>query len=153
MVEVMKIMVTSSKRSHACTATLNPAAGLQCCSRPPQTHASNGDSWTLTGKSRSVSYGVTTPFSWVLVCSGFCLCPLRVCFPVLCKFWRLYGGVNGDLIQEALCHSQVCCTESLPLRQATADPYLHRKLSNPHRQVWLRLCGVSLCVPGFVRAL
>ena len=23
----------------------------------------------------------------------FCLCPPRVCFPVLYKFWRLYGGV------------------------------------------------------------
>ena len=22
-------------------------------------------------------------------------------FPVLCKFWWLYGGVNGDLLQEA----------------------------------------------------
>ena len=31
--------------------------------------------------------------------------------PVLCKFWRLYGGVNGDL-QEGLCHTQVCCTQS-----------------------------------------
>ena len=32
--------------------------------------------------------------------------------PVLCKFWRLYGGVNGDLLQEGLCHTQVCCTQS-----------------------------------------
>ena len=31
---------------------------------------------------------------------GFCLCPLRVYFPVLCKFCQLYGGVNGDLLQE-----------------------------------------------------
>ena len=37
------------------------------CSRPPLTHASTGDSWTLTGKSRSVSFGVTAPFTWVLV--------------------------------------------------------------------------------------
>ena len=28
----------------------------------------------------------------------FCLCPPRVYFPVLCKFWLLYGGVNGDLV-------------------------------------------------------
>ena len=27
------------------------------------------------------SYGVTAPFSWVLVCTRFCLCPPRVCFP------------------------------------------------------------------------
>ena len=37
------------------------------CSRPPLTYASTGDSWTLTGKSGSVSCGVTAPFSWVLV--------------------------------------------------------------------------------------
>ena len=32
-------------------------------------------------------------------------CPPRVYFPVLCKFWQLYSGVNGDLLQEDLCHS------------------------------------------------
>ena len=37
------------------------------CSRPPLTHAFAGDSWTLTGKSGSVSCGVIAPFSWVLV--------------------------------------------------------------------------------------
>ena len=31
---------------------------------------------------------------------------------VLCKFWRHYGGVNGDLLQEGLYHTQVCCTQS-----------------------------------------
>ena len=84
----------------------------QPCSRPPLTHTSTGDSWTFTGKSESVSCGVTAPFSWVLVHTGFCLCPPRVRFPVLCKFWQLYGGVNGDLLQEGLCHTQVYCTQS-----------------------------------------
>ena len=28
------------------------------------------------------------------------------------KFWQLYGGVNGDLLQEGLCHTQVCRTQS-----------------------------------------
>ena len=51
------------------------------CSRPLPTHSSTGDSWTLTGMSRSVSYEVTAPFSWVLVCTRFCLYPPRVCFP------------------------------------------------------------------------
>ena len=32
--------------------------------------------------------------------------------PVLCKFWWLYGGVNGTLLQEGLCHAQVYCTQS-----------------------------------------
>ena len=86
---------------------------IQCpqpCSRPPPTHTCTGDSWTLTGKSVSVSCGVIDPFSWVLICTRFCLCPPKVCFPVLCKFWWLYGGVNGDLLQEGLCHTQVYCT-------------------------------------------
>ena len=52
--------------------------------------------------------------------------------PVLCKFWGLYGGVNGDLLQEGLCHTQVCCTQSLcPCsRQTTADLCLLRRHSD-----------------------
>ena len=61
--------------THCCTQCPQP------CSRPPLTHASSRDSWTLTGKSGSVSCGVTAPFSWVLVYTSFCLCPPRVCFP------------------------------------------------------------------------
>ena len=51
--------------------------------RPLLTHASTRNSQILTGKSCSVSYGVTAPFSWFLICTSFCLCRLRVCFPVL----------------------------------------------------------------------
>ena len=84
----------------------------QSCRRPAQTHTSTGDSWTLTGKSGSLSCGVTTPFSWGLVHTRFYLCPPRIHFPVLYKFWQLYGEVNGHLLQEGLCHTQVCCTQS-----------------------------------------
>ena len=75
MVEVMKIMATSFKgpRRRCCTQWPQP------CSRPLKAHASAGDSWTLTDKSGSVSFGVTTHFSWVLVHIRFCLCPPRVC--------------------------------------------------------------------------
>ena len=86
--------------------------GPQPCSRPMPTHTSTRDSWTLTGKSGSVSCGVTAPFSRVLVHTRFCLCPPRVYFPVLCKFWQLCGGANGNLLQKGLCHSQVCCNQS-----------------------------------------
>ena len=54
---------------------------LRPCSRPPQTHASTGDSGTLMGKSGPLFCGVTAPFSWALLCARFCLCPPRVCFP------------------------------------------------------------------------
>ena len=76
------------------------------------THASARASWTLTGKSESVSCGVTAPFSWVLMHTSFCLCPLSVGFSVQREFWWLYGEVNGGLLQEGLCHTQVCCTRA-----------------------------------------
>ena len=109
MVQVMKTMATSFRRPHAGIAALVPPP----CSRSPLTHAFTRDSWTLMGKSLSISYGVTAPFSWVLVCTRFSLCPLRVCFSVLCKFWHFYGEVNGNLLQEGLFHTQVYCTQSL----------------------------------------
>ena len=61
----------------------------------------------LLGKAGSVSCGLTAPFAWVLVHRSFWLGPPRVCSPGLCKFWRLFGGVNGNLLQEGLCHTQV----------------------------------------------
>ena len=89
---------------HCCTQCPQP------CSRPPLTHASAGECSTLTGKSGSVSCGslLLSPGSW---CTRFCLCPPRIYFPVLCKFWQFCGGINGDLLQESLCHTQVCCTQ------------------------------------------
>ena len=49
-------------------------------------------------------------------------------------------------------HLELLYTEPR-LQQATADPYLCRRHSNTHRQVWLSLCGVSWCAQGFVWAL
>ena len=107
-----KIMVTSLKRSQASTATIrapNPAAGHPClCWRVSDTHI-------------QVSCGVTIPFSWVLV-HKLLLCPPRVYFQVLCKFWQLYSGVNGYLLQGDLCHNhtQNPCPCSRPLLTHTA---------------------------------
>ena len=126
--------------THCCTRCPHP------CSRPLLTHASAGDSWTRKGKSESVSCGVTAPFCWVLIHTRFCLCPPRVCFQVLCKFWQLYGGVNGDLLQEGLCHTQVYCTQSpCPLQQSTTDLYLLRRhlntiLSQSLWGLWVLMC-------------
>ena len=142
MVEVMKIMGTSFNRSHECTATLSAP-------NPAPTHASAGDSWTLTGKSGSVSCGVTAPFSWVLMHTRFCLCPPRVYFPVLCKFWQLYGGVNGDLLQEGLCHTQVCCSQS-PC--PCGSPLLTRtSTGGTQTQFCLKFCLWGPWVPGHTR--
>ena len=67
----------------------------QPCSKLPPTHASSGDSWTLTGKSGSDSCGVTAPFSWVLVHTRFCLCLPRVYFP---KSYVSSGGTMVGLM-------------------------------------------------------
>ena len=103
MVEVMKSMATSFKRSWARTAA------TQCprpCSRPLLTHTSAGDSWTLTGKSEAVS----SPGCW---CTQGFVCALQESVSlVLCTFWQIYGGINGDLLEEGLCQNQVCYTQS-----------------------------------------
>ena len=116
----------------------------QPCSRPLPTHASTRDSWTLMGKSGSVSCGVTAPFSWVLVHTSFCLFPPRVCFPVLCEFWWLYGGVNGDLLKEGLCHTQVSCNQS-PC--PCSCPLLTRtSAGDTQTQFWLNLWSLWVLV-------
>ena len=90
-----------------------------------------------------------SPGSW---CVQGSVCALQESVsPVLCKFWRLHGGVNGDLLQGGLCHTQVCCTQSPCPR---SSPLLTRtSTGDTQKQVWLSLCGVSWCAQGFVCAL
>ena len=98
-------MVTSFKWSQACTAALsdpNPAA-RHCQPTPqPQTpgHSQASLGQSLMGQSLLLSSG-----SWHT--EAF-ICALQESVPPgLCKFWRLYGGVNGNLLQDGLRHSQV----------------------------------------------
>ena len=137
MVEVMKIMVTSFKRSYACTATPispSPAAGHH---QPAPLLETPGHLWASLGQSLAGSL-LLSPGSW---CTRFCLCPPRVCFPVLGKFWQLCGGVNGDLLQEGLCHTQVCCTQSpCPCGRPLL---IHTPTGDTQIQFHLSFCGVS----------
>ena len=59
-----------------------------------------------------------------------------------------YGGSNednGDLLQKVLCIHVV----PLTFQQATADPCLHQKLLDTHRQVWFSLLwGHCSCLLG-----
>ena len=62
--------------------------------------------------------------------------------PVLCKLWWFLGGVNGNLFQESLCHTQVYSTQSpcpcgrpLLTRTSTGDT---------QTQFWLSLCGLGM---------
>ena len=109
MVQVMKTMATSFQRSCACSATLSapiPAAGHH---RPTPLPETPGHSEASLGQSLVRSL-LLSPGSW---CAEGFVCALQESVsPVLCKLWRLYGRVNGNLFQEDLCNTQVCCTQS-----------------------------------------
>ena len=138
MVEVMNIMRTSFKRSHACTATLSvpdPATGHR---RPKPLTETLGHSQTSLGKSLVGSL-LLSPESW---CIQGSICALQESVsPVLCKFWQLYCGVNGNLLQKGLCHTQVYCTQS-PCPYSS--PLLtHTSEGDIQTQFCLSLCGFS----------
>ena len=84
----------------------------QSCGSPLPTHISpesSGHSQASLGQSLVGSLPLS-PGSWCA--QGFVCAHQESVSPVLCNFWWLYGGVNGNLLQEGLCHTQVCCTQS-----------------------------------------
>ena len=87
---------------------------LHRCQRPHRSTllTSTGDSWTITDKSGKSLLGslLLSPGSWCI--QGFVCALQESVSPVFCMFWHLYGGVNGNLLQEGLRHTQVCCTQS-----------------------------------------
>ena len=109
MVEVMKLMATSFKRSHSDTATLSAPTTAAGHHPPTPLPESPGHSQASLGQSLVGSL-LLAPRSW---CIQGSICALQESVsPVLCKFWRLYDWVNGDFFQECLCHTQVYCTQS-----------------------------------------
>ena len=131
-------MATSFKRSHACTAALSapdPAAGhhrlTPLLETPGHSRASLGQS--LVGSL------LFSPGSW---CTQDFVCALQESVSsIQCNLWWLYGRVNGDLLQEGLCHTQVCCIQSpcpcgrpLLICTSTGDTQI---------QFLISLCGVS----------
>ena len=129
---VVKIMVTSFKRSHACTAILCPGP----CSghrqpRPPQ--ETPGNSQVSLGQSL-VGSGLLSPES----------CAHKVLsVPSRSLFWRLYGGVNGDLLQQGSCHTQACRTQSP--RPCSRPLLTGTSTGDTQRRVWLSFRGVFWC--------
>ena len=130
----MKIMATSFKKSHACTAALS-APNLQQATTDPRLHQRLLDQ-SLVGSL------LLSPGSW---CAQGSVCALQESVsPVLCKFWQLCevnGRVNGDLLQEGLCHAQVCSTQSpcpcgSPMLTCTS-------IGDTQTQFCLSPCGVS----------
>ena len=140
MVEVMKIMATSFKRSQACTAAFtapHPAVGYQQPTPPPET----------PGHSRA-SLGQSLVGSLLLSLGpgvhGVLFVPSKSLFP---QSWVRSGssvvGLRATSSKRAMPPPALLHPEPLPLWQATADPYIRRRHSNTQRQVWLGLCGVS----------
>ena len=137
LLEVMKIMVTSFKRSHASTAAFsapNPIAG-HCRPAPPlQPH---GHSWVSLGQSL-VGSQLLSPGSQCA--QAFASALQASVSPVLCKLWWLYGGVNGILLQEG--RTQVYCTLS-PCH--CSSPLLtHTSAGDTQTRFWL----MSVRSPG-----
>ena len=128
----MKITAASFKRSKHVPPTLQQAIAS------PRLH------WRLLDTPGQVWVSLLwghCSFSWVLVHTRFCLCPPRVCFPILCRFWWLYGRVNGDLLQD-LCHMQFCCTQSpcpcgSPLLTRTSTGDIQTVLSQSLWGLWV----------------
>ena len=129
---MVKLMGTSFKRSYACTATLsvpNPTAGHH---QPMPLPESPGHTQESLGQSLMGSLFLF-PGSW---CAQGSVCAFQESVsPVLRKFWWFHGGINGNLLQEVLCHTQVCCTQSpcpwgspLLIRTSTGDK--HSSVSN-----------------------
>ena len=109
MVEVMKTMMTSFKRPHARIAILIASDTAVGHCQPTTPQETPGVSWACLGRSILGSL-LLSPGSW---CVQDFVCALQESVsPILCKLWWFYGGVNGDLLQEGLCHTQVCCTQS-----------------------------------------
>ena len=127
----------SFKMSHACTAicsTRKPAAGH--CQPMPLLRLldTHGQVWV------NLFWGHCSFLLGPGAYKGF-VHPPRVCFPVLGKFWQFYGGVNDDLLQEGLYHTQVYCTQS-PC--PCSSPLLtHTSTGNTQTQFCLSLRGVS----------
>ena len=91
---------------HWCTECPWPAAGHYWPMPLPKTP---GHSQASLGQSFLGSWLLSPGFWWA---QGFVCALQESVSAVPCKFWWLYGGVNGNLLQEGLCHTQVCCTQS-----------------------------------------
>ena len=133
-VEVMKIMVTFSKVPciHCCTQCPDPAAGHH---RPTPLPETPGHSQASLGQSLLGSL-LLSPGSW---CTQSFVCALQESVSlVLCEFWWLHGGVNGDLLPRGL----MPYPRLLPRAPAPAAVHC-TSTGDPQTQFCLSLCGVS----------
>ena len=72
-------LMADSRRAHSKEYFPELLLTVSCpCGEPQLPSASAGDPPTLAGRSGSVSYGVTAPSPWVLMCTLLCVCPPRM---------------------------------------------------------------------------
>ena len=136
MVEVMKIMATSFKRSHACTATLSasdPEAG-HC--QPTLLPETPGHSWACLGQFL-VGPLLLSPGSWCT--QGFVCACQEALSPVECKFC---GSVVG-LMVTSFKRAYAIPTSAAP--RAPGRPLLARiSTGDTQMQLRLSLCGLGV---------
>ena len=128
--------------AHSVPPTL--AAGHHWPTPPPETP---GHSWASLDQSL-VRLVLLSPESWSA--QAFVGALQESVSPVLCKFWQLYGRINGDLLQEDLCHTQVCCTQSPCL---CGRPLLTRTSAGDTQTLKGRSSSVSVGSPGVLKVL
>ena len=144
MAEVMKIMVTSLKRSHACTATLSaPNPTTHRPMPPPETP---GHPQASPGQS---------PVGSLLLSPGSCYtrfcCALQKSISQSCvSSGSSMVGLMATSSKRVYAIPRSAAPRAPAPRQATADPYLRRRHSNTQRLVWLSLWEVSWCTQDFV---
>ena len=100
MVEVVKMMVTSFKRSGARSAAVSvsdSAASHHRPTPPPEAPGHSQEVWVSLWDHCSFLLGSGAHKLFL------CMCALQESVsPALCKFLRLYGGVNGTSSKRAL---------------------------------------------------
>ena len=105
----------------------------QPCSRPPLTHASAGDSWTVTGRLGQSLVGslLLSSGSW---CTQGSVCTLQSLFPQSCvSSGSSMVGLMATSSKRAYATPRSTAPRPLPLQQSTADPYLLRRHPNTVR--------------------
>ena len=126
MVEVMKIMVTSFKRSHDALLHSVP----QPRSRPPPTHAAPetpGHSQASLGWS-PVGSLLLSPGFW---CTQGSVCALQESVSQSCvSSGSSMVGLMATSSKRAYAIPRSAAPEPLPLQHSTADLYCHRRHSN-----------------------
>ena len=112
MVEVINKRATSFKMPHVHTVALSAPDSAAGHLQPTPVPETPGHSWACLGMSVSFFVGslLLSPRSWYA--QGFVCALQESVSSIRYKFWWFYSGVNGDLLQEGLCHTQVCCTQS-----------------------------------------